>query len=127
MNTEKAIQDIQSKTDEVLEAIARMKAQIDYAKVSKIETGEYADPAWFAKVNSALRFKQIEHQKLIREAAQLKKEKNRQYANDIHRVFVDLAKTRLNGDVFSSLLNQATEIVEWQKRQTNQSLDDLNE
>lgn len=118
MNTESTIQELQNKADEVLLAIAVIKAKIASAKAKKIESGEYANPAWFARVNAALKFKQVEHQKLIRETARIKREKNIQNSYEVHRVFVDIAKTRLSNDIFASILNAASEIVELQKRKS---------
>jgi len=52
--------------DDLEQSISEIKAQLEAAVARQKDTGEYADPVWFAKAKAALRFKGAEHQRLMR-------------------------------------------------------------
>lgn len=97
----------QERLAEVEEAIAAIRAKIDRAKADKITTGEYADPDWFARVNAALRFKGMEHQRLQRIAGRLAREERQARAQSFERAFVDHARKVLAADAFETIATLA--------------------
>lgn len=59
--------------DTVEEQLAAMRAKADLAAAERRATGEWADPQWWARLHAARRFKGVEHQRLLRRAAELKR------------------------------------------------------
>lgn len=59
----------QERVLQILRDIAAIKAQLDRAKVRFAASGKYDDPEWFVAASAALRFKQVEHQRLLLEVS----------------------------------------------------------
>jgi hypothetical protein len=68
------LEEMIARQDEVELEIADIKGQLEAAVARRRETGEYADPVWFAKARAALRYRGAEHQQLLRSIARLKSE-----------------------------------------------------
>ena len=51
--------------------------QLDYAKRNVMVNGQYADPDWYTRAQYARKMKGREHQKLLRECADLKRDLSR--------------------------------------------------
>lgn len=85
--------------------IAKIKNQLDEAVSKARTTGEYADPVWWRKAKAALRFKGIEHQRLMRRRAELRRE--RQGHAEFAQRFVAIAKKQLDPSVFDLISNEA--------------------
>ena len=96
---------------EVEEDIAAIRAKIDRAKADKIITGQYSDPDWYARVNAALRFKGMEHQRLQRIAGRLAREERVAGARRFEQAFINKARDVLAADVFQSIADQARAAV----------------
>lgn len=92
---------------EVEEDIAAIRAKIDRAKADKIITGQYSDPDWFARVNAALRFKGMEHQRLQRIAGRLARQERAASARRFEQAFVDQARKVLKPDTFAAIIDRA--------------------
>jgi len=97
-----------SEAEAVLSEMARMKAQIFEAK-SRAVDGDYSDPDWFRRVNTALRYKGIRHQQLLRRAAELRDSANASNANSWERRFIEAARRRLKPETYQALVDEAGE------------------
>ena len=92
----------EQEVQEVLYEIADIKAQIASAKANAIQ-GNYSDPVWFAKVNSALRYKQARHQELLRMLAAKRRKENEQKKQSDEVRFVQAARQMLDRDTYMSI------------------------
>lgn len=59
--------------DENNEILVSCKAQIDAAKARAEEDGSYADPVWFAKVNTRARYAGLRDQEIAHRLSEIKK------------------------------------------------------
>ena len=86
------------------EDIVKMSNALDKARAHYFETGEYADPTWFANTNSAKRI-QGAMKSLIQ--SRLSTLKSKLPKSDFPNVFMDVARQRLNEDAFNSIFKEA--------------------
>ncbi len=93
---------LEQQNDALLEKIAALKLQLDTAKGKAWTSGEYSDPDWFNRANYALRMTQREHQQVQRDIG----EKNRR-VGAVEQRFMDVARRRLDPDLFHSLMDEA--------------------
>lgn len=100
-------EDIERRLGAVTVEIAEIKAQIGEAKSIAAKTGEYSDPEWFHRANLALRFKGREHQALQLEFGKRRKEERRANNARIERVFIDVARAKLDSTTFRLLWDEA--------------------
>jgi hypothetical protein len=89
--------------------IAKMSNNIDRAKAHFFDTGEYADPVWYANTVAAKRIqhvmKAILHTRIANVKSKLPK-------SDFPNTFMDVARQRLNKDAFESILKEAKAVYE---------------
>ncbi len=94
-----------------LEEIASIKEQIARAKARAAAEGDYSDANWYQRANRALRHKQIEHQSLLRSAAELRKrlkqEAQREQNPRFEQAFIAAAKGMLDEDTFQRIVQRA--------------------
>lgn len=93
---------MEQEAQEILYEIADIKGQIAAAKAQSIN-GNYSDPVWFAKANSALRYKQARHQELLRVLAAKRREKNAYKARAFEAAFITAARHVLDKETFASV------------------------
>jgi hypothetical protein len=79
--------------------INNIRSQIEHAQARRIETGQCASPMWFAKANSALRYKNAE-----REAQQHELGKINRRIKD--RRFMDIARRVLTEEQYIEIASQ---------------------
>ena len=91
---------------DVLYEISSIKSQIEAAKATHKQTGQYADPVWFAKANAALRYKQARHQELLKMKSDKTKEEKKSRAREFERAFVDVARDILEPDLFAEIMDE---------------------
>jgi hypothetical protein len=99
-----SLEDTRVEIDITEQRLAEISAQLDAATAVLHATGEYADPTWFARARAAKRFIGAEHQRLLRHASELKKRLERSAAP----LFVEIARQRLDKELFSDILRDAT-------------------
>lgn len=79
--------------------IASIKTQIEDAQTKRIETGEYADSAWFRSAQNARR-----HMSRSVQLINLQLRKNKQFRNiPFTKCFFDICKERLSSDEFNTI------------------------
>jgi len=108
IDTKRTLPDLQSMTRQQLlelkllvnEEINAIKSQLEAAKTTQHQTGEYANPDWFRRANSALRIKQMQIQKI-----QLLLSSRREIS--LPALFMSVCEEKLDPAVFSSLKAQA--------------------
>jgi hypothetical protein len=59
-----SVEECSFEAERLLIAIADVKSQLDAAKTKAVTEGEYSDPVWFRKANSALRYFQADLQRV---------------------------------------------------------------
>ena len=91
--------------------IAQIKSQVEHAASEAREYGDYSDSDWFFRAKSALRFKGIEHQQLLKELAKRKKEDRVRFNLRFERVFVEVARTRIDPVLFQQIKEEANFIA----------------
>jgi len=103
--------DLSHRLEKVLAELAMIKDQVECAKVRRIETGEYADPDWYRRANTALRHKGREHQALLMESGKRRRTGNQRVAaasaSSKDRVFIRVALRRLSREVFEEIAREA--------------------
>jgi hypothetical protein len=102
-------QDLVRRADDLLENIAGIKAQLEAAKGKAVANGEYSDPDWFSRAQFALRMKGREHQMILTEIAARRKEEKRKANDTVERRFIDVARRRLDPELFGELMREAQE------------------
>jgi hypothetical protein len=97
----------------VLHDIASIKAQLDRANSRGRDSRKYSDPEWFQAANAALKYKQLEHQRLLHEISQqqriakaLRVEKEQQLQKTFERAFIRVARELLDKDTYVRLLQE---------------------
>ncbi|WP_429498643.1 hypothetical protein ACQUFY_04550 [Robbsia andropogonis] len=118
---EKQILDHEAKCDTVLRDIASIKEQIGRAKARAQGDRIYADSDWYQSANRALRHKQIEHQRLLREGAAMRrklKKSTTPSAEELtfERTFMREAKAILDGSLYSRIIERTIAVSESEKR-----------
>ena len=89
------------------EDLAAMQAKIDQVKANRVQTGEFADAGWYARINAARRFAGQRHQALLRRAAVLRREERQARAGSFEQAFVAAAKEQLPADTFAAIVAAA--------------------
>jgi hypothetical protein len=70
----KRLKELEDERDEIEEAMAEIRGQLDRAKAHTAATGEYADRQWYNAAKHALRMKGVDHQAVLREAAEIRRQ-----------------------------------------------------
>ena len=99
--------DIKRRIGDVTIEIAKIKAQIENARLIAAETGERVDPKWLYRAKLALSFKGREHQDLNIEFGRRRSEERRAYNARVERAFVDAARWKLDATTFRLLFDEA--------------------
>lgn len=99
--------EMEARRDVVEEEIAALKAKLDKARAERITTGKWADPDWYRRATARLRFTGIEHQKLTRRIAQVKREQRRAQVVSVEQAFVGVAREILARGDFDAIMDSA--------------------
>lgn len=105
-NPTRTAADVKAEADRVLDDINNIKGQIERAKVRRIETGAFADPAWYQRAKHALRYKQAAHQKLLLEYGMQRKAERAQKSWVFEEAFIDVARQILPEAVYKDILSR---------------------
>lgn len=105
----KSIEELEALRDELEEAIAGIKLQLANAKAKVATSGEYSDPGWYNAAQFALRMKGRDHQRLLREIGLRNKTKRITISNSDQQRFIDVARRRLDPELFADLWREARE------------------
>ena len=103
--------ELQIKLDDVSKNLASVKTQLEFAKSEANETGNYSDSRWFNSARHAARMLGREHQMVMQELGRRRKAERRAFNASAERRFVDIAKIRLDPELFDSLWRDASEGV----------------
>ncbi|HEY1035576.1 MAG TPA: hypothetical protein VGE09_11405 [Pseudoxanthomonas sp.] len=106
---EMALAEMEARRDVIEGSIAVLRAKLENARAKRITTGEWADPDWYRRAVARLRFTGLEHQRLCRRIAEVKREARRAHNANVERAFVAAAKRRLDPAHFDSIMAQAVE------------------
>lgn len=98
---------LDEQNEALLEKLAVLKTQLEAAKVKARTTGDFSDSEWFNRTSHALRMTGREHQQVIREIGDRNKAARREQGNRLERKFVEIARSRLDGELFASLMDDA--------------------
>ena len=99
--------EIDDRIDTVLREITIIKSQIEGAKYGAKTKGEYADTDWFHRANKSLRFKGIEHQKLLIERKKIKDKIKQNRNKNLDQCFVEVSKITLSHELYMKILDTA--------------------
>jgi phage shock protein A len=107
----KQLTELEAQCDQVLQDIASIKEQLGRAKAKAQADRVYSDSDWYQSANRALRHKQIEHQRVLRAAADLRRQiaAARQPADDprgrtFERQFMIEAKALLSETTYREVI-----------------------
>lgn len=95
--------------------LADIRGQLEKASAHQKATGQYADPEWYRKAKAALRYRGIEHQKLLQGRAALRREVNAGNVLNLERRFVEAARSILDEDLFYAVLREAQGLAKHDK------------
>lgn len=108
--TERRLSESEAACDILMEEISSIKEQIGRAKARAQAYGEYSDSNWYQSANRALRHKQGEHQRLLRETAVIRRQARQAQADaetlTFERTFMRIAKLLLPEDLYQSIIQQ---------------------
>lgn len=92
--------------------IANIRTQIEAAQATAAQTGEYADRSWFRRARTALRYKGVEHQRLLKQAAELRRAEKNKREVKFERAFIAAARRRLDPTLYQTLVDDANATVD---------------
>ena len=104
--------ELEDARDELEIKIITIKGQVELAKSEAKVAGEFSDIYWFNKAKQALRISGQQHQFIIRELATRRKEKKKIEDNSVENHFVNIARSKLDEDVFLNILQEAVDAHE---------------
>ena len=110
-----SLDDLEDLREQLLDEIHDIKGQIEKAKSKAASAGEFADRDWYHKANHASRNKSRQYQKVVREISNRKKAERARSNNSPEKVFIQVAKRRLDEEVFADMWAEAKEICELNK------------
>lgn len=87
----------------------RVRGQIDAAKAERQATGRYADPNWFHRVSTALRWMNRDRQRLQDHIAGLRREARQNESQGGDQILIALLRARVGEQVFQELALVARE------------------
>lgn len=98
---------------EVLEdALDKIDGQLDGAKADRIVTGNYRSAEWWARAKFARRSKSRRLQRLQAKAGHVRREQRQRQGKILASNFIDAARRRLDQDLFSEIMDEATDELE---------------
>jgi ribosomal protein L29 len=100
-------EELAARVVDLQENLAAMRAKESSVKATQADTGEYADPVWFAKLRTAIRYKGIEYNMAVKEKADRSKSKRRATATTFERKFMKVAKRRIEEELFAEIWREA--------------------
>jgi hypothetical protein len=100
---------LEKSLEEVIDKIAKIKTQLDFAKAEAAVNGVYSDQNWFIRAKHALRMNGIEHQTILRELGNRRREKGQALNTGADRFFIQACKRRLDPVLFKELMAEAWE------------------
>lgn len=107
----KTLQELEARRDVVEEEIAALKAKLENVRAKRHSTGEWADPDWYRRATARLRFTGLEHQRLTRDIAKIKREQRQIQVAAVERAFVGVARDRLDPIEFDTIMAKARQAV----------------
>lgn len=103
------LDELQSETDKLAESIASIKAQIETSRARK-EKGMPTDYEWMGRARAALKFKGVEHQKMLRLVKNRKVETARKHKEEEdkrrERLFIEACKEMLDKETYLTIWNR---------------------
>ena len=102
-----SIERLEKRLDEVVVEIAHIKTQLEFAKAEYEQTGIRANHTWFITATRALRMRGLEHQMVMVELAQRKKQIRCERNSTLERKFLEVARVRLTKEEFARLFAEA--------------------
>lgn len=93
---------------DLLNDMAIIKSQLDFAKSEASQTGKYRDGEWFNNARLALRLKGREHQLVSRELGKRSKKEREFKSNRFEQRFINVARRILKSDVFEEIMKEVT-------------------
>jgi hypothetical protein len=88
-------------------AIIEIESQLDAARAQVKQGGEYADPDWYHRATYAVKTKKQMYQRLQDELGVIKRKEKGTKGRVLGNCFIDVARRRLDEEVFSSILVEA--------------------
>ncbi len=101
------ITDLEAEREQLEIDLSRMRMQIQQAKADAEVNGRYSDSDWFARVNAALRMTGIDHQRVLRQLAELKRAKKLEYTNSYEKAFIAACRRRLDPALYDEIVSEA--------------------
>lgn len=105
------LQQLEDRRDVIEEESATIKAKLDKVRGEQKATGQWADPDWYRRAKTRVRFLGVEHQRICREIGRRKREAKAAYTSSIERAFVVAAKAFLPQATFDAIMGTATSEV----------------
>jgi hypothetical protein len=93
----------------VEEELAALRAKLESVRAKRHTTGEFADPDWYRRATSRLRFSGVFHQQLTRKIAELKRAERRAHNVRVECSFIEIARERLDSQTFAAMMRDAQE------------------
>lgn len=106
------LSEMESRRDVVEEEIAALRAKLDRVRAVHHITGRYCDADWYRRATTRLRFTGLEHQRLCRAIAAIKREQRQAQAVSVERAFVEIARGRLDVVEFDTIMAKARATAE---------------
>lgn len=100
-------EEIEQRTADVLTRLHHVRSQLDDAKIRAASVGEYSDVDWFKRAKSAHRILGVEHQLLLKEAADRKKVRRKVEEGRFERRFISISRERLHPEMFRAIMDEA--------------------
>lgn len=104
---EMTLAEMEARRDQLETDIATLKAKLEQVRAKRVQTGEYADPDWYRRAKTRLRFTAIEFNKLQRRIAEVRRVERQAQAARVERAFVDHARRTLDEVTFQRILDAA--------------------
>lgn len=101
------LQEMEARRDQLEEEIAGLKSKLENVRAKRHATGEYADPDWYRRATTRLRFTTLEYERLVRKIAETKRAQRKAHAATVERAFVGIAKERLSQIEFDTIMAKA--------------------
>lgn len=105
------LQQLEDRRDVIEEESATIKAKLDKVRGEQKATGQWADPDWYRRAKTRVRFLGVEHQLICREIGRRKREAKAAHTSSIERAFVVAAKALLPQATFDAIMGTATSEV----------------
>lgn len=88
----KTIEELDDARLRLTEIIASMESQLARAAQERRDTGQYADPVWWRRTQTALKFKRAAFQRVMNKAADLRRQRREATHHTRERAIIDALK-----------------------------------